>query len=44
MWGCVGKWFSGRWYTQPANDYVTAVQANLAQRIWETSSFITYQG
>ena len=38
-WGCVGLWFAGRWYTQPANDYVAAVQSYLAQRIWETAGF-----
>ena len=25
-WGCIGKWFSGRWYTQPSVDYIHAVQ------------------
>lgn len=44
LWGCVGRWFSGRWYTQPANDYIAAVQDWLAQRIWETPGFISYTG
>lgn len=39
LWGCMGLWFSGRWYTQPAIDYITFVQNYLAQRIWETSDF-----
>jgi autotransporter family porin len=38
-WGCVGRWFSGRWYTQPANDYIAGVQDYLNRRIWTTSDF-----
>jgi autotransporter family porin len=38
-WGCVGRWFSGRWYTQPANDYVGGVQDYFNRRIWTTSDF-----
>lgn len=44
VWGCVGLWFAGRWYTQPADDYIAAVQSNLNQRIWETPSFISFTG
>ena len=43
-WGCVGLWFSGRWYTQPANDYISAVQSYLNQRIWTTAPFINFPG
>jgi hypothetical protein len=38
-WGCVGRWFAGRWHTDPANQYITTVQANLAGRIWTTPNF-----
>ena len=38
-WGCVGRWFSGRWYTQPANDYIAGVQDYFNRRIWTTSDF-----
>lgn len=38
-WGCVGRWYAGRWYTQPANDYVTRVKGYLNDRIWETATF-----
>jgi autotransporter family porin len=38
-WGCVGRWFSGRWHTAASNSYVTKVQGYLAQRIWQQSSF-----
>lgn len=35
-WGCVGAWFSGRWWDQSANDYVDSVRSHLEQRTWET--------
>ena len=38
-WGCMGRWFAGRWHTQPADDYVAKVQSYLSQRIWETPDF-----
>jgi autotransporter family porin len=44
MWGCVGRWFAGRWYTQPALDYMSAVQDYVDQRIWQTPGFLDYQG
>ena len=39
LWGCVGRWFAGRWYTQPALDYVAAVQDYLEQEVWTTKDF-----
>jgi hypothetical protein len=39
LWGSVGAWFSGRWYTQPAVDYMTVVQQRLAERTWEQGFF-----
>ena len=44
LWGCVGMWFSGRWYTQPAIDYIAAVQDYLAKRIWTTQPFVDFRG
>jgi autotransporter family porin len=44
MWGCIGRWFSGRWHTAPAESYITAVKDYLNQKIWTTSSFISYRG
>src|SRR5262245_1375996 len=29
-WGCIGRWFAGRWHTQPAEDYIGRVQGYLA--------------
>ena len=39
MWGCVGRWFSGRWYTAAANEYIGSVQGILAARTWATAGF-----
>lgn len=39
-WGCVGTWFSGRWYTPPAIEYIDAVHTYATTRIWTTASFI----
>jgi hypothetical protein len=39
QWGCVGRWFAGRWHTAPADGYVVNVQSYLSQRIWETANF-----
>jgi autotransporter family porin len=44
IWGCVGMWFSGRWYTQPSVNYINTVQSYLNQRIWTTPGFLGYQG
>jgi autotransporter family porin len=38
-WGCMGRWFAGRWHTQPAEDYISRVKGYLSQRIWEQASF-----
>jgi len=35
-WGCVGAWFSGRWWDQSANDYVGTVRSHLERRTWES--------
>lgn len=44
LWGCVGNWFSGRWYTPDSVTYIAAVQDYLNQRIWLTDPFITFTG
>ncbi|HWM18274.1 MAG TPA: hypothetical protein VNO51_01210 [Ilumatobacteraceae bacterium] len=43
VWGCVGLWFSGRWYFNNAA-YLEAVHEYLDDRIWETPPFINYTG
>jgi autotransporter family porin len=39
LWGCVGRWFSGRWHTAAATEYIGRVQSYLRQRIWTTPNF-----
>ena len=38
-WGCVGRWFSGRWHTAPSDQYTAAVKDYLNQQIWLQASF-----
>ncbi|GAA1641336.1 hypothetical protein [Catellatospora bangladeshensis] len=38
-WGCVGRWFSGRWHTAPGEQYVGRVRDYLDRRIWQTPDF-----
>lgn len=39
LWGCVGRWFAGRWYTPPAQQYIAKVQAYRREHIWTTKAF-----
>ncbi|MCL5999390.1 MAG: hypothetical protein M1546_25505 [Chloroflexi bacterium] len=39
LWGCIGRWYSGRWYTPAAIKYINEVQQRLAVRLWEQQSF-----
>jgi hypothetical protein len=38
-WGCVGRWFAGRWRTPAALGYIRAVKKYLHERIWQTPDF-----
>ena len=38
-WGCIGRWFAGRWHTPAAEGYIGRVQGYLSDRIWEQSQF-----
>jgi hypothetical protein len=35
----MGRWFSGRWHTKAAEDYVAKVKGYLADRVWEQPAF-----
>jgi hypothetical protein len=37
--GCMGRWFSGRWYTSAATGYIDRVQGYLDDRVWEQPNF-----
>ena len=41
--GCLGVWFSGRWYTPDAKTYIAAVKDLQRQRIWEHPDFLGYR-
>jgi hypothetical protein len=41
LWGCVGRWFAGSWYTPGAENYIQRVQHLLAERVWQQPSFIS---
>jgi hypothetical protein len=38
-WGCIGRWFTGRWYTADGIDYTSRVKRYYRQQIWQTDSF-----
>jgi len=38
-WGCVGRWFSGRWHTSAGDGYVAKVKQYESQKIWTTADF-----
>src|SRR5262249_40093247 len=33
-WGCIGRWFAGRWHTQPAEDYIGGGPCQPSHRTW----------
>jgi hypothetical protein len=39
LWGCVGRWFAGRWHTAPAQQYITKVKTYQHEKIWLTKDF-----
>jgi autotransporter family porin len=39
LWGSVGAWFSGRWWTQQAASYISVVQQRLSERTWAQAGF-----
>jgi len=44
LWGCVGRWFAGRWYTSDAKQYIAAVQGYVKDKIWEKGDFVHFSG
>jgi hypothetical protein len=39
-WGCIGLWFSGRWYHPMSESYLADVRAHLEQRSWRQRWFL----
>lgn len=40
LWGCIGRWFAGSWYTPAADRYIQRVQRLLAEQVWTQPGFI----
>lgn len=34
LWGCIGRWFAGNWYTPVANRYIDLVKKYLSEQVW----------
>jgi hypothetical protein len=39
LWGSVGAWYAGRWWTDPAKAYIRVVRERLDERTWHSSGF-----
>lgn len=39
VWGCVGRWFSGRWHDGGAQNYIHLVKKHLADKDWLRPGF-----
>jgi autotransporter family porin len=39
IWGSVGSWFAGRWYSPAAVDYADSVRSHLDNRTWSRPGF-----
>ena len=39
LWGCLGRWYSGWWYTQDALQYIAKVKTALADKTWKSPNF-----
>ncbi len=39
LWGCLGRWYSGDWYSQGAIDYIAKVKAAYNQKTWRAQGF-----
>lgn len=39
LWGCMGDWYSGSWFTPGALRYIASVKALLVQKPWLNPGF-----
>jgi hypothetical protein len=39
VWGCVGRWSAGSWYTPGAEKYIAIVKEYMREQIWEQPGF-----
>jgi hypothetical protein len=40
IWGCLGAWYSGDWYSTAANGYISEVQKEETNHTWLSASFV----
>jgi hypothetical protein len=38
-WGCIGLWYSGKWYDDTANKYIERVKSDLVNQPWKRPGF-----
>src|ERR1700722_10463663 len=43
VWGCIGRWFAGSWYTSAADGYIAQVKQYMSEQVWEQPSFAETQ-
>ena len=41
LWGCVGRWFAGDWYTPEADQYIDLVKEYMSEQVWLQPYFAT---
>jgi autotransporter family porin len=39
MWGCIGRWNTGKWHIPAAETYISDVKSRLTSRFWEQPVF-----
>jgi autotransporter family porin len=39
VWGCIGRWYAGSWYTPEADRYIARVKVYLREQVWAQPSF-----
>jgi hypothetical protein len=39
LWGSVGAWYAGRWWTDPAKQYIDTMKARMHTRPWRNPGF-----
>ena len=43
IWGCVGSWYAGAWYTRPALDYIADVRHELRNHTWLEPKWVEFR-
>jgi hypothetical protein len=43
LWGCIGRWYAGSWYTPAADRYISRVKRYLSEQVWLQPDFADRQ-